>query len=134
MLVCFVVHHVRPGSAEAMTVLRRRLFGLWLLMGALQGVLGQPGLGQPGLEPERPVLRAVIWVTLLKQEPSGEPFALDGVFVGGSAGSAEGKLMQVRTHVVRWTGTPDPAPHSAHSHRGEGVYGLMAQRHMGRCV
>uniref|UniRef100_A0A673BMP2 RING-type E3 ubiquitin transferase n=1 Tax=Sphaeramia orbicularis TaxID=375764 RepID=A0A673BMP2_9TELE len=72
-----------------MTVLRRRLFGLWLLMAALQGVLGQPGL-----EPERPVLRAVIRVTLLKQEPSGKPLTLEGVFVGGSAGYAEGKLMQ----------------------------------------
>ncbi|XP_047462499.1 E3 ubiquitin-protein ligase RNF43 [Mugil cephalus] len=74
-----------------MTVPQRRLAGLWpwLLMAALQVVLGQPGL-----EPERPALRAVIKVTLLKHEPTGKPIILEGVFVGGSAGKAEGKLMQ----------------------------------------
>ncbi|CAK6971833.1 E3 ubiquitin-protein ligase RNF43 isoform X2 [Scomber scombrus] len=74
-----------------MTVPQRRLAGLWpwLLMAALQVVLGQPGL-----ESERPALRAVIMVTLLKQEPTRKPITLEGVFVGGSAGNAEGKLMQ----------------------------------------
>ncbi|XP_077597342.1 E3 ubiquitin-protein ligase RNF43 [Stigmatopora nigra] len=71
-----------------------RLAGLWpwLLMAALQVVLGV--LGQPGPEPERPALRALIKVTLLKPEPAGIPITLEGVFVGNSAGSAEGKLMQ----------------------------------------
>uniref|UniRef100_A0A8C4NIP7 RING-type E3 ubiquitin transferase n=1 Tax=Dicentrarchus labrax TaxID=13489 RepID=A0A8C4NIP7_DICLA len=74
-----------------MTVPQRRLAGLgpWLLMAALQVVLGQPGL-----ESERPALRAVIKVALLNQEPTGKPITLEGVFVGGSAGHAEGKLMQ----------------------------------------
>ncbi|XP_053297930.1 E3 ubiquitin-protein ligase RNF43 isoform X2 [Pleuronectes platessa] len=74
-----------------MTVPQRRLAGLWpwLLMAALQVVLGQPGL-----ESERPALRAVIKVTLLKNEPTGKPITLEGVFVGGSAGYADGKLMQ----------------------------------------
>lgn len=99
MFACFEVHHVRPGTAaaaEAMTVPQRRLAGLWpwLLMAALQVVLGQPGL-----ESERPA-RAVIKVTLLKHEPAGKPITLEGEFVGGSARSAEGKLMQVRCHPV----------------------------------
>lgn len=90
---------MRPSTAtapEAMTVPQRRRAGLWpwLLMAALQQVV----LAQPGLEPERPVLRALIKVTLLKNEPTGKPITLEGVFVGGSAGYAEGKLMQVRTH------------------------------------
>ncbi|KAM9846599.1 E3 ubiquitin-protein ligase RNF43 [Aulostomus maculatus] len=74
-----------------MTVPRWRLAGLWpwLLMAALQVVLGQPGL-----ESERTALRAVIKVTLLKHDLTGNPITLEGVFVGGSAGSAEGKLMQ----------------------------------------
>ncbi|XP_029376041.1 E3 ubiquitin-protein ligase RNF43 [Echeneis naucrates] len=74
-----------------MTVPQWRLAGLWpwLLMAALQVVLGQPGL-----ESERPALRAVIKVTLLKNEPMGKPITLEGLFVGGSAGYAEGKLMQ----------------------------------------
>ncbi|TMS14134.1 E3 ubiquitin-protein ligase RNF43 [Larimichthys crocea] len=74
-----------------MTVPQRRLAGLWpwLLMAALQVVLGQPGL-----ESERPALRAVIKVALLNHEPTGKPITLEGVFVGGSAGFAEGKLMQ----------------------------------------
>lgn len=98
MLACFEVHHVRPGTAataEAMTVPQRRLAGLWpwLLMAALQVVLGQPGL-----ESERPALRAVIKVALLNHEPTAKPITLEGVFVGGSAGYAEGKLMQVRCH------------------------------------
>lgn len=92
MLACFEVHHVRPGTAataEAMTVPERRLAGLWpwLLMAALQVVLGQPGL-----ESERQA-RAVITV-VLSHEPTGKPITLEGVFVGGSAGNAEGKLMQ----------------------------------------
>lgn len=98
VLVCFEVHHVRPASAapagRAMSVPPRRLAGLWpwLLMAGLQLVLGQPGLGQP--ESERPLLRALIKVTLLRQEATGKPITLEGEFVGGSAGYAEGKLMQ----------------------------------------
>ncbi|MEQ2211576.1 hypothetical protein XENOCAPTIV_007456 [Xenoophorus captivus] len=74
-----------------MTVPLRRLAGLWpwLLMAALQVVLGQPSL-----ESERSGLRAVIKVTLVK-EPTVEPIVLKGQFVGGSAGKAQGKLMQV---------------------------------------
>lgn len=98
VLACFEVHHVRQGTAataEAMTVPQRRLAGLWpwLLMAALQVVLGQPGL-----EPERPALRAVIKVALLNHDPTGKSITLEGVFVGGSAGYAEGKLMQVMCH------------------------------------
>lgn len=98
VLACFEVHHVRPGTAataEAMTVPQRRLAGLWpwLLMAALQVVLGQPGL-----ESERPALRAVIKVALLNHELTGKSITLEGVFVGGSAGHAEGKLMQVRCY------------------------------------
>ncbi|KAM7374760.1 hypothetical protein PAMP_007400 [Pampus punctatissimus] len=80
-----------------MTVPQRRLAGLWpwLLMAALQVVLGQPGL-----ESERPALRAVIMVTLLKQEPTRKPITLEGVFVGGSAGNAEGKLMQCEATTI----------------------------------
>ncbi|XP_013878564.1 E3 ubiquitin-protein ligase RNF43 isoform X2 [Austrofundulus limnaeus] len=74
-----------------MTVPRRRLAALWpwLLMAALQVVLGQPGP-----ESERALLRALIKVTLVKHETAGEPIVLEGDFVGGSAGKAEGKLMQ----------------------------------------
>ncbi|XP_068457383.1 E3 ubiquitin-protein ligase RNF43 [Clinocottus analis] len=74
-----------------MTVPQRRLAGLWpwLLVAALQVVLGQPGL-----ESERPVVHAVIKVTLLNHELTGKPITLEGMFVGGSAGYAEGKLMQ----------------------------------------
>lgn len=98
VLACFEVHHVRQGTAataEAMTVPQRRLAGLWpwLLIAALQVVLGQPGL-----EPERPALRAVIKVALLNHDPTGKTITLEGVFVGGSAGYAEGKLMQVMCH------------------------------------
>lgn len=60
-------------------------------MAALQVVLGQPGL-----ESERQAHRAVINVELLNHELSGKPIILEGLFVGGSAGQAEGKLMQVR--------------------------------------
>lgn len=106
MLACFEVHHVRPGTAaaaEAMTVPQRRLAGLWpwLLMAALQVVLGQPGL-----ESERPALRAVIKVQLLNHEPTEKLITLEGVFVGGSAGYAEGKLMQVRCHKTHRVTTP----------------------------
>lgn len=87
---------MRPGTAapaEAMTVPQRRLAGFWpwLLMAALQVVMGQPVL-----ESERPAFRAVIKVTLLNNELAGKSITLQGVFVGGSAGNAEGKLMQVR--------------------------------------
>lgn len=53
-------------------------------------------MGQPVLESERPAFRAVIKVTLLNNELAGKSITLQGVFVGGSAGNAEGKLMQVR--------------------------------------
>ncbi|XP_068600972.1 E3 ubiquitin-protein ligase RNF43 [Brachionichthys hirsutus] len=74
-----------------MSVPQRRSAGLWpwLLMAALQVVLGQPGA-----ESERPALRALIKVALLNHDPAGKPITLEGVFVGGSAGYAEGKLMQ----------------------------------------
>ncbi|XP_007545830.1 E3 ubiquitin-protein ligase RNF43 [Poecilia formosa] len=70
-----------------MTVPLRRLAGLWpwLLMAALQVVLGQPSM-ESGL-------RAVINVTLVK-DPTGKPIVLKGEFVGGSAGNAQGKLKQ----------------------------------------
>ncbi|XP_030648559.1 E3 ubiquitin-protein ligase RNF43 [Chanos chanos] len=80
-----------------MTVFQRRLAGLWpwLLMAALQVVFGQTGLElAAAVESERSAPRAVIKVTLLRQEPTSKPITLEGVFVGGSAGYAEGKLMQ----------------------------------------
>lgn len=98
VLVCFEVHHVRPASAapagRAMSVPPRRLAGLWpwLLMAGLQLVLGQPGPLQP--ESERPLLRALINVTLLRPQPTGKPIILKGLFVGGSAGYAEAKILQ----------------------------------------
>ncbi|KAM4620631.1 E3 ubiquitin-protein ligase RNF43 [Polymixia lowei] len=79
-----------------MTVPQRRLAGLWpwLLMAALQVVLGQTGLElAAAVESERTALRAVIKVTL-KHEPTGKPITLEGLFVGGSAGYAEGNLRQ----------------------------------------
>uniref|UniRef100_A0A8C5HCG3 RING-type E3 ubiquitin transferase n=1 Tax=Gouania willdenowi TaxID=441366 RepID=A0A8C5HCG3_GOUWI len=74
-----------------MTVPQWSLAGLWpwLFVAALQVVLGQPGM-----ELERPALRALIKVTLFKHELTGKPMVLEGVFVGGSAGKAEGKLLQ----------------------------------------
>ncbi|MEQ2158979.1 hypothetical protein GOODEAATRI_017723, partial [Goodea atripinnis] len=91
----------RSQITEAMTVPLRRLAGLWpwLLMAALQVVLGQPSL-----ESERSGLRAVIKVTLVK-EPTVEPIVLKGQFVGGSAGKAQGKLMQQKTS--RFWSPPD---------------------------
>lgn len=111
MLACFEVHHVRPGTAataEAMTVHPRRLAGLWpwLLMAALQVVLGQPGL-----ESEHPLLRALIKVTLLKHEATGKPIVVEGLFVGGSAGKAEGRLMQVRLTWIRPDSVTRPTYH-----------------------
>ncbi|KAG5844378.1 hypothetical protein ANANG_G00161870 [Anguilla anguilla] len=80
-----------------MTVSQRRLAGLWpwLLMAALQVVFGQTGLElAAAVESERSAPKAVIKVTLLKQE-AGKPITLEGVFAGSSLrGSAEGKLMQ----------------------------------------
>ncbi|KAI2665075.1 E3 ubiquitin-protein ligase RNF43 [Labeo rohita] len=75
----------------------RRLAGLWpwLLMAALQVVLGHTGLElAAAVESERSAPRAMIKVSLLKQEPTSRPITLEGVFAGGSAGYAEGKLMQ----------------------------------------
>ncbi|XP_067113331.1 E3 ubiquitin-protein ligase RNF43 [Osmerus mordax] len=80
-----------------MTLPQRRLAGVWpwLLMAALQVVFGQTGLElAAAVESERSAPRAVIKVTLLKHEHTGTPITLEGLFVGGSAGYAEGKLMQ----------------------------------------
>ncbi|CAL8306869.1 unnamed protein product, partial [Gadus morhua 'NCC'] len=80
-----------------MTVSHRRLAGLWpwLLMAALQVVFGQTGLGLAvASESERATPRAVIQVTLMKPDTPGTDIKLEGVFVGGSAGNAEGKLLQ----------------------------------------
>lgn len=102
---------MRPGTAaaaaEAMSVPPRRLAGLWpwLLMAALQVVLGQPGP-----ESERALLRALIKVTLVKHETTGESIVLEGDFVGGSAGKAEGKLMQVKSGTERLTWARAVAP------------------------
>ncbi|XP_057216928.1 E3 ubiquitin-protein ligase RNF43 isoform X2 [Triplophysa rosa] len=74
-----------------------RLAGLWpwLLMATLQVALGHTGLElAAAVESERSAPKAVIKVTLLKQEPTSTPITLEGVFAGGSAGYAEGKLMQ----------------------------------------
>uniref|UniRef100_A0A8C1NUD4 RING-type E3 ubiquitin transferase n=1 Tax=Cyprinus carpio TaxID=7962 RepID=A0A8C1NUD4_CYPCA len=75
----------------------RRLAGLWpwLLMAALQVALGHTGLElAAAVESERSAPRAMIKVSLLKQEPTSRPITLEGVFAGGSTGYAEGKLMQ----------------------------------------
>lgn len=102
----FEVHDVRPepaAAADPMTVPQRRLAGLWpwLLIAALQVVFGQTGLElAAAVETERSAPRAVIKVTLLRHEPTGKPITLEGLFVGGSAGSAEGKLMQVCVTVI----------------------------------
>ncbi|CAM4547062.1 unnamed protein product [Leuciscus chuanchicus] len=72
----------------------RRWAGLWpwMLMAGLEVVLGHTGLElAAAVETER----ALIKVTLLKQESTSRPIiTLEGVFAGGSAGSARGKLMQ----------------------------------------
>ncbi|XP_016389747.1 E3 ubiquitin-protein ligase RNF43-like [Sinocyclocheilus rhinocerous] len=75
----------------------RQLAGLWplLLMAASQVALGHTGLElAAAVESERSAPRAMIKVSLLKQEPTSRPITLEGVFAGGSAGYAEGKLMQ----------------------------------------
>lgn len=70
-------------------------------MAALQVVFGQTGVVLAAtVESERSTTRAVIKVTLLKHDPSGRPITLEGVFAGGSAGYAEGKLMQVGVRFV----------------------------------
>lgn len=73
-----------------MRLAARRLAGLWpwLFTVALQVALGHAGL-------ELAVTRALIKVTLLRQEPTGKPITLEGVFAGSSSAYAEGKLMQV---------------------------------------
>lgn len=92
------MHNVWPEPAAAARTMRvpvRRLAGLWpwLLMAALQVALGHTGLElAAAVESER----ATIKVTLLKQEPTSRTITLEGVFSWGSAGSAKGKLMQVR--------------------------------------
>ncbi|KAL6463828.1 hypothetical protein MHYP_G00282190 [Metynnis hypsauchen] len=81
-----------------MRVSGRRLAGLWpwLLAAALQAALGNAGLElAAAVEAERSAPRALIKVTVLKQEPTGRPITLEGVFAGSSAGYAEGKLMQL---------------------------------------
>ncbi|XP_017541189.1 E3 ubiquitin-protein ligase RNF43 [Pygocentrus nattereri] len=80
-----------------MRVSGRRLAGLWpwLLAAALQAALGNAGLElAAAVEAERSAPRALIKVTVLKQEPTARPITLEGVFAGSSAGYAEGKLMQ----------------------------------------
>ncbi|XP_023688897.1 E3 ubiquitin-protein ligase RNF43 [Paramormyrops kingsleyae] len=82
-----------------MTLSPRQLAGLWpwLLMAALQLVLGQTGLelAAAAVESERSAPKAVIKVTPLKQEQAGKPITLEGVFAGaGVRGHAEGRLMQ----------------------------------------
>ncbi|XP_059404876.1 E3 ubiquitin-protein ligase RNF43-like isoform X2 [Carassius carassius] len=75
----------------------RPLAGLWpwLLMAASQVALGHTGLElAAAVESERSAPRAMIKVSLLKQEPTSRPITLEGVFAGGSTGYAEGKLMQ----------------------------------------
>lgn len=91
----------------------RQLAGLWpwLLMAASQVALGHTGLElAAAVESERSAPRAMIKVSLLKQESSSRPIILEGVFAGGSAGVAEGKLMQVGAgrcfqvlSVMHWT-------------------------------
>lgn len=91
----------------------RQLAGLWpwLLMAASQVALGHTGLElAAAVESERSAPRAMIKVSLLKQEPTSRPITLEGVFAGGSTGYAEGKLMQVRAgrcfqvfSVMHWT-------------------------------
>ncbi|KAA0716880.1 hypothetical protein E1301_Tti016188 [Triplophysa tibetana] len=85
-----------------------RLAGLWpwLLMATLQVVMGHTGLElAAAVESERLAPKAVIKVTLLKQEPTSRPITLEGVFAGGSAGYAEGKLMQSRAKGLAGTVT-----------------------------
>lgn len=93
------MHNVWPEPAAASGAMRvpvRRWAGLWpwMLMAGLEVVLGHTGLElAAAVETER----ALIKVTLLKQESTSRPIiTLEGVFAGGSAGSARGKLMQVR--------------------------------------
>ncbi|XP_036393673.1 E3 ubiquitin-protein ligase RNF43-like [Megalops cyprinoides] len=68
----------------------------WLLLTALQVVFGQTGLELAAVvESERSATKAVIKVTLMRQEQTGKPVILEGVFAGASVrGSAEGMLMQ----------------------------------------
>lgn len=64
-------------------------------------VFGLTGLElAAAVESERSAIRAVIKVTLLKHEPTGKPITLEGVFAGGNAVSAEGKLMQVSVRFI----------------------------------
>lgn len=98
--VSLPVHNVRPGPAAAMTVPQRQLAGLWpwLLMAALQVVLGQTGLElAAAAASERSATKAVIKVTLLKPDSAGKSYMeVEGVFAGSNGrGSTEGKLMQV---------------------------------------
>lgn len=96
------MHNVWPEPAAAAGTMRvpvRRLAGLWpwLLMAALQVALGHTGLElAAAVESERSAPRATITVKLLKQESTGRPITLEGLFVRGSEGKAQGKLMQVR--------------------------------------
>ncbi|KPP77863.1 hypothetical protein Z043_102685, partial [Scleropages formosus] len=98
VLLQFVPHHAQPGpAAGAMTASQRPLAGLWpwLFMAALQMVLGQTGLelAAAAVESERSAPKALIKVTPLRQEPTGKPITLEGVFAG-VRGQAEGRLMQ----------------------------------------
>ncbi|XP_058854192.1 E3 ubiquitin-protein ligase RNF43-like isoform X2 [Acipenser ruthenus] len=94
-----------------MTVPQRQLAGLWpwLLMAALQVVLGQTGLelAAAAAASERSATKAVIKVTLLKPDSAGKSYMeVEGVFAGSNGrGSTEGKLMQ--SHPLSLCNTSD---------------------------
>ncbi|XP_041096966.1 E3 ubiquitin-protein ligase RNF43 isoform X2 [Polyodon spathula] len=93
-----------------MTVPQRQLAGLWpwLLMAALQVVLGQTGLElAAAAAAERSAPKAVIKVTLLKPDSAGKSYMeVEGVFAGSNGrGSTEGKLMQ--SHPLSLCNTSD---------------------------
>ncbi|XP_039612747.1 E3 ubiquitin-protein ligase RNF43 [Polypterus senegalus] len=91
-----------------MTGPQRPLAGLWpwLLMAALQVVLGQTGLELAAAESERSPQKAVLKVTLLRAERAGESLTLEGVFAGASeTGPAQGQLMQ--SHPLSLCNTSD---------------------------
>ena len=90
-------------------------------MAALQVVFGQTGLGLAvASESERATPRAVIQVTLMKPDTPGTDIKLEGVFVGGSAGNAEGKLLQVGV-----TQTPETKESSWLSYSRKAIYALF---------
>ncbi|MGH0153641.1 UNVERIFIED_CONTAM: hypothetical protein FKN15_052375 [Acipenser sinensis] len=124
--VSLPVHNVRPGPAAAMTVPQRQLAGLWpwLLMAALQVVLGQTGLELAAAASERSATKAVIKVTLLKPDSAGKSYMeVEGVFAGSNGrGSTEGKLMQTLlniTNTVYFGSDPKTVTHTRSNIKGE---------------